>query len=139
MCHAHPPPGYCCGPERGAKGASVGILMGRRVAVSGRSPAVSGPPDTLPKWPPGHRAARGVEHHPRPNKGFPRNWPFIMPKKTISFNFIRQLSSTSSQSIALCGIFFMCGIFFHTSYLVIQNSMSCTSKNQFGAGVLLSL
>ena len=36
--------------QRGAKGASAGILMGR-VAVAGGQLAVSGSSDTLPKWP----------------------------------------------------------------------------------------
>ena len=40
-----------------------------------RSPAVSGPPDTLPKWPPGHRAARGADQHPGPTKCSAPRWP----------------------------------------------------------------
>ena len=123
MCHAHPPPGYCCGPERGAKGASVGILMGRRVAVSGRSPAVSGPPDTLPKWPPGHRAARGVEHHPRPNKrDFHAIDRSLCPKGQSHSILFANCHQPALNRSPLCVIFFMCIIFFHTGHLVIQNA-----------------
>ena len=85
----------CCGPPRRRTG------FRRCHRGKWRLPgSVDRPPDQRSIMAPGALAARVRAPHRRPIKGDAGKWPFITSKRAILFNFIRQLSSISSPSIA---------------------------------------